>query len=160
MRFVKRSRVLMTVLLAAACGRPDGDTRDTLAAAATVPPDVDASAAHALFACLEGDSAVYVDASMGDDSGVRLDLWHAGDGIDGMSTAGAGEARQTVPLARLELLGRDSIRLAIAHGESAPDTTVFVGRVSCDSLSGRQRVDRRAPEQAASYHRLRGAAPE
>lgn len=127
-----------------------------------VDPEITGSATesepeHVLFGCMRGDSAVYSnirrDSTTGDESGVRLSLWHAGDAVDG-ATAAAGQIVQSVPIARVQLAGDDSILLDMPHAPNAPDTSFFVGQVACDSLWGRQVTSRSSPASATTYRRL------
>lgn len=116
-------------------------------------------ATHAIFGCLEGDSAVYAGPSPDRVAGavpeVRISLWHAGDGIDGSTVTVAGEAGESVPLAGVRLVGHDSISLAISHYAAAADTSAFVGRVACDSLWGGQRSHRQEQPRRVTYLRVR-----
>ncbi len=141
----------------AACSPRAGDDRPPAADSATgveAPALADADPAHALFGCLVGDSAAYAAA----DSGVRLTLWHAGDGVDGSATRADGDASESTPLARVRVAGADSIELDVPGPErdaAARDTTFFAGRVACDSLWGRERSTRDARTRAIAYRRVR-----
>lgn len=163
------------VLLAVGCDSEEGAGRtavdtDTGRVVASAPIGGDSAAepaatettdegAHVIFGCLEGDSAVYSGPSpdpMGDPVPVvRIALWHAGDGIDGSTMTVAGESGESVPLAGVRLVGRDSISLGISPDASAADTSVFVGRVACDSLWGGQRSQRQTPPRQVTYLRVR-----
>jgi hypothetical protein len=113
---------------------------------------------HALVGCLTGDSAVYSnirkDSTTGEDSGVRISLWLAGDAIDG-ATRSAGQPGRSVPIARVQLTADDSIQLDMPHDANAPDTSFFVGQVACDSLWGRLVTHRSSPPRDAAFRRLR-----
>ena len=114
---------------------------------------------HALFSCFVGDSAVYADLrldSFGDTVGVRITLWHAGDGVDG-TRAEVGEAVPPLPLSGVRLFAADSILLDFPAANEVEETSRFVGRVSCDRMWGKQRNYRDAPTRPISYGRVRDA---
>lgn len=155
---MKTRAIAAAVLLVTACGAPGAEasredsTPDTSRAIAQGPDP-----AHVLFGCLVGDSAVYsdvgADSVAGGASGITINFWQAGDGIDGSSAAG-GVPERSVPLASVQLTGPDSVVLNIPREASSPDTSVFVGRVACDSLWGHQQTSRTSPPRNASYRRV------
>jgi hypothetical protein len=114
---------------------------------------------HAIFDCLVGDSVVYADLrldSFGDTVGVRITLWHAGDGIDG-SRADVGEPVPPLALTGVRLFAKDSIMLDFPATSDPGETSRFLGRVSCDRMWGKQRNYREAPTRPVSYARVRDA---
>jgi hypothetical protein len=159
MRAIPSLMAVAAALLTAACDGAESERRldDAPADSARAIADLGADPEHVLFGCLIGDSAVYSDVqpvAAGGVSGVRITLWHAGDGIDGSTVLAAGELGPSMPVAGVRLVGRDSIELDVLHDAAAPDTSFLVGRVSCDSLWGRQRTSRAAASRQASYGRL------
>ena len=114
---------------------------------------------HAIFSCLVGDSVTYADLrldSFGDTVGVRITLWHAGDGIDG-SRADVGESTPPLALTGVRLFAKDSVMLDFPATTDPGETSRFVGRVSCDRMWGKQRNYKDAPTRPVTYARVRDA---
>jgi hypothetical protein len=112
---------------------------------------------HAIFSCFVGDSAVYANLAQdtfGDTVGVRITLWHAGDGVDG-SRADVGDPAPPLPLSAVRLFAADSIQLDFPATMDPGETSRFIGRVSCDRLWGKQRNYRDAPTRPVQYGRVR-----
>jgi hypothetical protein len=158
MHLIRATTTITTVLLISACSGSGADQ-------ARAEPATDTSRAtaqgadptHALFGCLIGDSAVYSniarDTATDSVAGIEISLWHAGDGIDGATTDAPAKLERSVPIARVRLTGRDSVLLDMPH-VNALDTSTFAGRVTCDSLWGRQQTSRSSLARDASYRRV------
>jgi hypothetical protein len=160
LRVMRATGITAAFLLVTACGTSGADrSRAESAADAPRAGAEGADPAHALFGCLDGDSAVYsdveTDSVSGAALGLRITLWHAGDGIDGATIAAAREPAHSVPIAEVRLAGRDSVFLDMPHERDSADTSTFAGRVVCDSLWGLQQMVRTSPPRDASYRRLR-----
>jgi hypothetical protein len=155
---VTASRALLaSVLLAACVGAEHGG--EATPAARSRAPAVDSlgdEPPHAIFGCLQGDSAVYADVrtdpTTGDTIGVWLTFWRAGNGVDGIRVLGEGGRADTTLFTRVQLVDPDSIAFDVPTTD-APDTTRFLGRVACNRLWGRQRERRDVPSRAAVYWR-------
>lgn len=114
----------------------------------------------ALFGCLVGDSAVFgdvrVDPETGDTVGITLSFWRGGGSVHGTTILASGGVADTIPFARVQLSGDDSLAFDTPH-PTDPDTIRFIGRLDCNRLWGRQRNRRESPSRPALYRRLYNA---
>jgi hypothetical protein len=160
-----RLAVALGILLAAACAGGERAAPPAAAAAKDTTPDPFAILAAeepqpALFECLVGDSAVYgdvrVDPETGDTVGVTLGFWRSGLSVYGTTIITSGGRTDTVPFARVQLSGPDSVAFDTPHPFEL-DTIRFIGRVDCNRVWGRQRNRRESPSRPAVYRRLYNA---
>lgn len=154
--------ILLAAALAACAPRERAAAADTDTASAPDPFAILAAEEPqpALFGCLVGDSAVYgdvrVDPETGDTVGVTLAFWRANQSVYGTTILASGGRADTVPFARVQLSGPDSLAFDTQHPLEL-DTIRFIGRVDCNRVWGRQRNRRESPSRPALYRRLYNA---